>query len=187
VAIREVEVKGKKYKITNLKKVGDKIYVTVGDKPFEIYLGDVDFKSPYQPSIPIKINDKTRKLQLIKMDQEGLVLKLDGKVYEPKFLETSTSGILRPLTRKTPYESIKPMVSYKRPIEKGGITAPMSGRVVAIKKHVGDSVKEGDVICILEAMKMENEIIAPKSGTIKKITIEEGTGVSGGEVLFVID
>ena len=66
------------------------------------------------------------------------------------------------------------------------IKAPMPGTVLAVKKNVGDAVKAGDVVIVLEAMKMENDIVAPCDGTIKSINAPKGTSVNTDDVLAVI-
>lgn len=66
------------------------------------------------------------------------------------------------------------------------VDAPMPGKVFKINKKVGDAVAEGDVVMILEAMKMENEITTGVAGTVKQIPVSEGQAVNPGDVLFVI-
>ena len=66
------------------------------------------------------------------------------------------------------------------------VKAPMPGTILAVKKNVGDAVKAGDVIVVLEAMKMENDIVAPCDGTIKSINAPKGTTVNTDDVLAVI-
>ncbi len=66
------------------------------------------------------------------------------------------------------------------------VKAPMPGTILAVKKNVGDAVKAGDVICVLEAMKMENDIVAPCDGTVKSINASKGTTVNTDDVLAVI-
>ena len=67
------------------------------------------------------------------------------------------------------------------------ITAPIPGRVARILVAVGDAVKRGDGIVVLEAMKMENELRAPRDGTVVAVDVEEGQGVEGGTVLASIE
>lgn len=63
------------------------------------------------------------------------------------------------------------------------INAPMPGKVLSVKASVGAAVTKGQVIMILEAMKMENEIVAPQDGTIASIDVSEGASVEAGTVL----
>lgn len=68
----------------------------------------------------------------------------------------------------------------------GIITAPMQGTIVKLHKTAGESVKEGDPVCVLEAMKMENEIKSPKDGEIVDLRVQTGDTVANGAVLMVI-
>ena len=70
---------------------------------------------------------------------------------------------------------------------KGGIAAQIAGRVMSIKVKAGDAVKKGDVLLLLEAMKMENEIKAPADGVVKEVLVAEGARVAEGETLVVIE
>lgn len=63
------------------------------------------------------------------------------------------------------------------------ITAPMPGTVLKVIANPGDSMKKGQVLLILEAMKMENEIVAPSDGTVVSINVTGGTSVNAGELL----
>ncbi|MDE7431078.1 MAG: biotin/lipoyl-binding protein, partial [Lachnospiraceae bacterium] len=63
------------------------------------------------------------------------------------------------------------------------INSPMPGKILSIKTKVGQAVKKGDVVMILEAMKMENEIVAPQDGVIASVNVSEGTSVEAGSVL----
>jgi len=67
------------------------------------------------------------------------------------------------------------------------IEVPITGKIVSVKVKVGDAVKEGDVICMLESMKMENPILAPVDGTITEIGVAVEQVVKPGEVIAVIE
>lgn len=67
------------------------------------------------------------------------------------------------------------------------IKPPMPGKIVSVAVHEGDEVQAGDVLVILEAMKMQNEITAPAAGTVKKVHVEEGQAVEGKDVLVELE
>ena len=67
------------------------------------------------------------------------------------------------------------------------VTAPMPGKVVAVKASVGQAVKKGEVVLVLEAMKMENDIVAPEDGTIASINVANGDAVESGAVLATLN
>lgn len=67
------------------------------------------------------------------------------------------------------------------------VTAPMPGKILAVKASVGQAVKKGDVVLILEAMKMENEVVAPEDGTIASIDVAVGAAVEAGDTLATLN
>ncbi|MCX5998460.1 MAG: biotin/lipoyl-binding protein, partial [Chloroflexi bacterium] len=69
----------------------------------------------------------------------------------------------------------------------GAVVAPMPGMMLSLRVHVGDKVKEGDVVALIEAMKMQNEIQAPHGGVVKKVCVRSGDLVKSGDLLMVID
>ena len=66
------------------------------------------------------------------------------------------------------------------------VNAPMPGTILDVKVAVGQAVKEGDLVCILEAMKMENEIYAPCAGTVAQVLTSKGASVDTGTPLVTI-
>lgn len=66
------------------------------------------------------------------------------------------------------------------------VKAPMPGNIMKINFKVGDSVKRGDVLVVLEAMKMENDICAPQDGTVASVNVAQGATVSTDEVLVTL-
>lgn len=67
------------------------------------------------------------------------------------------------------------------------IEVPITGKMVEIKVSAGSQVGEGDIICVLESMKMENPILSPVSGTVKEIHVSAGQVVKAGEIIAIID
>jgi len=67
------------------------------------------------------------------------------------------------------------------------IDAEMQGTILEVNVAEGDTIESGDVVCVLEAMKMENDVIAERGGTIKQVAVEEGQSVNQGDVLFVFE
>ena len=67
------------------------------------------------------------------------------------------------------------------------VAAPMPGKIINVKANVGQSVKKGEVILLLEAMKMENEVVAPEDGTVASINVSAGDTVEGGYTLATLN
>ena len=120
-----------------------------------------------------------------------------GQVYELDVEEIGSSSAA-PAATKTVSASIPAPVAAPAPVKAAApkaapapagaktVLAPMPGKIFKINVQKGDSVKRGDVVCILEAMKMENEIMASQDGTIADISIAVGQTVSTGDVLVTI-
>lgn len=85
-------------------------------------------------------------------------------------------------------KKIESAAKEKKEIPSDGIkiTAPMPGTIIDVKIKEGQNVKKGDVLTILEAMKMENEIIAPENGTVSFINVASGASVNTGDILVVL-
>jgi biotin carboxyl carrier protein len=67
------------------------------------------------------------------------------------------------------------------------IEVPITGKIISVNVKVGEAVKEGDIICMLESMKMENPILAPVGGTVIEIGVKEEQVVKPGEKIAVIE
>ena len=67
------------------------------------------------------------------------------------------------------------------------VSAPMPGKILSVKTEVGASVKKGDVLIVLEAMKMENEIVAPEDGTVASVNTQAGSQVESGDTLVTLN
>ena len=67
------------------------------------------------------------------------------------------------------------------------IEVPITGKIISIDVKVGDAVKEGDVVCVLESMKMENPILSPVDGSVVEIGVKPDQVVKPGEIIAVIE
>lgn len=67
------------------------------------------------------------------------------------------------------------------------IEVPITGKIISVNVKAGDAVNEGDVICVLESMKMENPILTPVNGTVTEVHVIEDQVVKPGEVIAVIE
>jgi len=67
------------------------------------------------------------------------------------------------------------------------IEVPLTGKITTVNVKVGDEVSEGDVICFIESMKMENPILAPISGKVTKLEVSPDKTVNPGEIIAVIE
>ena len=79
-----------------------------------------------------------------------------------------------------------PAPATAAPVAGDAVTAPMPGNILKVNVTAGQAVKEGDVLVVLEAMKMENEILAPKACTVKQVLVSKGATVDTGATLVVL-
>ena len=101
-------------------------------------------------------------------------VEVDGDVFEVKIMPTGFMEI-----EETDSGNFKPV--------EGGITSSMQGMVIKLNVNVGDKVTKGSTICVIEAMKMENDIQSEVDGVVKEIFVEPGDAVSAGDTLMVIE
>ena len=99
--------------------------------------------------------------------------------------EESAAPVSTPAAVPAPAKKAAPKTSGSAGAVK--ITAPMPGKIVAVKAQAGASVKKGDAVLVLEAMKMENDIVAPQDGTVASINVTAGQSVESGAVLATMN
>lgn len=110
-------------------------------------------------------------------------IKLNGKLYEVEVEEIFDSED----SNDAPVETQKQReVSVASDTKSEDILAPLSGNILDIKVNNGQRVKAGEVLLTLEAMKLENEVVAPKDGIIENIITQKGSSVNTGDRLIVM-
>lgn len=129
------------------------------------------------------------------------VIKLNGKVYEVEMEEVTgetsvayekiSAASQNNLQQTSVPQSVVPesnaaQSSGSQNTEGEILDAPMPGNIINVAVKVGDTVKKGQLIIILEAMKMENEIVSPKDGIITLVAVSKGQSVNAGDALVKI-
>ncbi|MDK2563946.1 biotin/lipoyl-containing protein [Romboutsia sedimentorum] len=113
------------------------------------------------------------------MNAKKYHITLNGKVYEVEIEEVSSTN---QAVKQEIKQEIKPTPSQNSE----SITAPMPGTIINVLVKKGQAVKKGEVVAILEAMKMENEIVAPVDGVVEAISVDKGQNVNLGDDLLEI-
>ena len=108
-------------------------------------------------------------------------INVNGKIYVVEIEETDQPAPVKEESKPAPAPQPAQKANGKTDVK-----APMPGTVLDVKVKAGDTVKAGDVLCILEAMKMENEMVAPADGTVA-FTVAKGTSVNAGDTLISLD
>lgn len=119
---------------------------------------------------------------------KNYTITVNGNVYDVTVEETGAASA--PVVARTaaPLQAPKAAAPDNTGAEGSvKVTAPMPGKILSVKAKVGDTVKKGQAIIILEAMKMENEIVASEAGRIASINTKEGASVEAGDLLATLN
>lgn len=118
---------------------------------------------------------------------KNYTITVNGNVYDVTVEEGTSTGAA-PAAAPKAAPKAAPAAAPKAAAPAGGegavkVTAPMPGKILAVKANAGQAVKKGDVLLVLEAMKMENDIVAPQDGTVASIHAAAGDSVEAGATL----
>lgn len=118
---------------------------------------------------------------------------VNGNTYEVEVEELvgGVSSVVAPVMQaaSTPVAPVAPKAAPVANSAAGAnkVVAPMPGKIVDVKVSVGQAIKEGDLVAVLEAMKMENEIFASASGTVASVNVSAGAMVEANDVIISIN
>ena len=163
-----VVMDGKSYQTKVSGSGNEKLTVQVGEKTYEIrFVGCGDEKE-------CSVGE-----YVLELSGERVPVAVKDVVKEAAQVAASTST---PASPSEATSSEKSVDDYK-----DGIFAPVPGKIVDIKVKAGDTVKEGDLIVILEAMKMENELHSPKQATVAAVMVSKGDQTAKGQLLVAFE
>ncbi|MBD78832.1 MAG: acetyl-CoA carboxylase biotin carboxyl carrier protein subunit [Crocinitomicaceae bacterium] len=122
-------------------------------------------------------------------DSRGYTMKIISANPSKKEFEIEVNGTIYSLSAKDKYDDLLERLGMDLSTEENAedLIAPMPGLVLDVKVEVGQSVAKGDLLLVLEAMKMENNIKCPADGVIKSIEVEQGVAVAKGQVLICFE
>jgi len=109
------------------------------------------------------------------------LIKINGKTYDAEVEVVGTSA-------SAPAPPPPPPAPAAAPAAGGpaNVTSPLPGTVLRLCKNTGDTVAAGEVVMIVESMKMENEVVAPEGGRIASIAVAAGSAINTGDLLFTL-
>ena len=167
--------------------------VTIGGRSYEVEVrGDTVVVDGHEYPVAVKSDAGTTtvtaggvpyRVQLPAERASGMAVQVDYRPFTFEY-EGRLGGGPAPRERKVSESSGGAGATS---LVKGGIAAQIAGRILSIKVKVGDTVAKGDVILLLEAMKMENEIKSPKSGKVSEVLTQEGATVENGAKLLIVE
>lgn len=121
------------------------------------------------------------------------VVTVNGTAYDVEVNEVGGAPSVAPVAapKAAPAPAVAPAPAAApaaSPVPAGATTVscPMPGKILSVAVSVGAAVKEGDILCVLEAMKMQNEIYAPCDATVKEVRVSANQTVATGDVLIVL-
>ncbi|HJU13180.1 MAG TPA: acetyl-CoA carboxylase biotin carboxyl carrier protein subunit [Candidatus Nitrosotalea sp.] len=144
----------------------------------------------------VKIRNHERNLKILEMSHDRVEFMLDQSFHSAKYVEISTSkisvvvdGVKLTFNKRPDMDKI---VFKNSGMESAGdsqisLKSQIPGRVVSINVSQGDAVKKGDVVCVLESMKMQVSIKSHKDGKVKSLKIKQGASVAKNDVLAEIE
>ena len=179
--VQEILVNGKPHMVRVLDRDGNFFTVEVNKKTVKVQL-----KNAGKDNMAImEVDGNTFHAKLEKLQRNLLRIKIDEKQFTVEFLPK--------IFKKETVTRIEPVVAISRkpttsPIyDENAVTAPIAGKLTLWKAKIGQKVEKGECLCVLEAMKMANEVATPKSGILKEIRVQEGAVVNKGDILAVIE
>jgi biotin carboxyl carrier protein len=174
--------------------VSPKYKITLDEKPFEVEVKKLDEGG----LLIITVADQSFTMKPTLADDGTWIVNDTASDYTVKVLKQVGKSVVLEINsqeHEIQWERVKKQETSKKskpssqagPRISGGIYPPMPGKITEVRIKIGDTVKAGQTVCILEAMKMFNELKADAKGTVKEVNVEVGTMVSPSDLLVLIE
>ncbi len=164
---------GKNLYQVQIERAGDGYEVTVNGKPYKVGSSEGGYS----------VAGKMHKVDVKSNEGGNVKADIDGKIIEALILDIAKTPV-----KEMEVKQEKRTAGVPSTIRGGKIVmAPMPGKIVRVFVAVGQTVKVGDVLLILEAMKMENEIRSPFEGKVKEVMVNAGMGVAAEDPLLIFE
>ncbi len=179
---REITIDGKTYEVEVTEcPVGEPFSVKVNSKPREVTL---EHEPENSKTFTIRVDRKSYQIELSNFEKNSpLAIKVNNIPFK---VEIKLPPVAPKIGVAEPSLVSELMAKPTKALGEGVVAAPMAGKIISVRVKKGDAVKAGSVVCVLEAMKMENEIASPKSGVVEEVKVEEGKAVNEGDILVLI-
>ena len=170
--------------------------VTIGGRSYEVEVrGDIVVVDGQEFPVVVKRGEEYATVTAGRVDyrvaappegerQSGMTIEVDHRPFTFEYEGQLGGGPAR--ARAKPASAGRSPAPARANVA-GGVPAQLAGKVLRVDVKVGESVESGQLLLVLEAMKMENEINAPKAGTVAEIPVAEGDQVAQGDTLIVIE
>jgi len=179
---REITIDGKTYQVEVTEcPIGEPFSVKVNSRPREVTL---EQELENSKTFTIRVDRKSYQVELSTLQKNSpLSIKVNNIAFKVE-LKLPPAAPRIGIAVPSPVSEL--VARPTKALGEGVIAAPMAGKIISVRVKKGDAVKAGSVVCVLEAMKMENEITSPKSGVVDVVKAEEGKAVNEGDVLVLI-
>lgn len=135
----------------------------------------------------IIVNDRAYEVEVEELGEGSVrVASQPTQAYTPPAPIAPAPVAQTPPAPVAPAPAPSPAPSAPAPAGATTVSAPMPGKILKVSVQPGSTVKSGELLLVLEAMKMENEILSPASGTVKEVRVKAGDSVNTGDTLVII-
>ncbi len=147
----------------------------------------VEYRVLERGEVEALVNGAPHNARIVSADGAGIALEVDQV---RRYFEVVAQGEWRYVDSVLGSSALRELPRFPEPQSErveGGCSAPMPGRIIDVRVRAGDRVHRGDVLVILEAMKMEHEVRAPTDGVVREVRVEVGQQVEAGSLLVVLE